>query len=300
MTRARSALLALTGALSAAALSAAPAGAASPCSAPPAKSTVAYASIAGVPADRTSVDVYRPSAACLGSRPAPVVMWVHGGAYRTGDKANQMRDKIALFSSRRYILVSVNYRLTDGSAHAARYPDHFRDVASAVAWVRSHIGRYHGDGKRIALLGHSAGADIVSNVATNPRWLKERGLRPSALRCAGPLDTEGFDKPRAEPDELAQWAAPLGNATDYLHRTSATLLVQPGIGLRPVITLVRGTPRRQAIEQGYANALRAAKVPVTTIDARGLTHAEVNSRIGAPGDTVMTPPLVAFLTTCLG
>ncbi len=57
--------------------------------------------------------------------------------------------------------------------------------------------------------------------------------------------------------------------------------------------------RRQAIEQGYASALRAAKVRATTIDARSLTHAEVNSRIGARGDTVMTPPLVAFLKTCL-
>ena len=40
-------------------------------------------------------------------------------------------------------------------------------------------------------------------------------------------------------------------------------------------------------------------MPATTIDASTLTHAQVNTRIGAPGDTVMTPPLMRFLTACL-
>ena len=37
---------------------------------------------------------------------------------------------------------------------------------------------------------------------------------------------------------------------------------------------------------------------MTLVDARTLTHGQVNQRIGAPGDTVMTPPLVAFLRGC--
>lgn len=119
-----------------------------------------------------------------------MVVWVHGGGYRIGDKANQVADKRRLFNARGWIFVSVNYRLTvagvPGSAH---YPDHFRDVAAAVAWVRRHIGARGGDRTRVALLGHSAGADIVSNVTVNPRWLRERRLSLRAVRCAGPLDT---------------------------------------------------------------------------------------------------------------
>ena len=42
----------------------------------------------------------------------------------------------------------------------------------------------------------------------------------------------------------------------------------------------------------------ARGVPAGTIDASSLTHAEVSNRIGAPGDTVMTPPLVRFLRGC--
>ena len=39
-------------------------------------------------------------------------------------------------------------------------------------------------------------------------------------------------------------------------------------------------------------------MPVTVIDGSSLSHEDVNSRIGAPGDTVMTPPLMHFLSTC--
>ena len=41
-----------------------------------------------------------------------MVTWVHGGGYVTGDKTNQMTDKITLFNGQGWILVSVNYRLS--------------------------------------------------------------------------------------------------------------------------------------------------------------------------------------------
>ena len=63
--------------------------------------------------------------------------------------------------------MSVNYRLTStGDLASAHYPDHYRDVTAAVAWTRAHIWSWGGDPDRIALLGHSAGADIVANVIT--------------------------------------------------------------------------------------------------------------------------------------
>lgn len=62
--------------------------------------------------------------------------------------------------------------------------------------------------------------------------------------------------------------------------------------------MVRGTPLRQSIEQAFADRLRSAGVRVAVIDARSLTHGQVNSRIGLPGDTVITPPLLRFLMGC--
>jgi len=261
--------------------------------------TVAYETIAGVDPDLTSLDIHAPASACG----APVVVWVHGGGYQTGDKTNQMADKVRLFNGHGWILVSANYRLTKpGDPTSAQYPDHFHDVAAAVAWVHRNIAGYGGDPARVALLGHSAGADIVSNVADNPTYLAQQGLDLKAITCAGPLDTEGFDKATAgatDPDgEKAQWKVALGNQPGYLTSTSATLLVKRGIGIPPTIGVVRGSAQRRKIEIDYLAALRSAGIATTTIDAHSLSHQQVNQRIGAPGDTVMTAPLIAFLTSC--
>jgi arylformamidase len=262
--------------------------------------TVAYGTVPGVAADVTSLDLYLPRGACRARRGgAPVVVWVHGGAYAVGDKAQQVADKVRHFTRRGWIFASVNYRLTrPGDPASARFPDHFDDVAAAVAWLRRHIARRGGDRSRIALLGHSAGADIVSNVAVNPRYLAAHRQPLRALRCAAPLDTAGFDKTRATDREQRQWRLALGNEPGYRRSTSATLLVRPGIGIPPTLTVFRGTPNRIAIEQGFAAALRQAGVATTLVDATALTHAQVSRRIGAPGDRVMTPALTRFLTRC--
>ena len=272
------------------------------CAIATAPKTFAYERLAGVPATATSLDVWAPSRRCrVGARRAPVVLWVHGGGYRIGDKRNGVADKVRLFNARGWVFVSVNYRLTRvGDPSSAHYPDHFRDVAAAIAWTRAHVSAFGGNPHRLAILGHSAGADIVSNVVTNPWWLGERGLPLRAVRCAGPLDTEGFDKTRVPDgsDESAQWRVALGNAPNYKTTTSATLLARPGTGIPPMITVVRGLPLRRSIETAFAAAVRRAGASATVIDARSLTHEEVNRRIGAPGDTVMTPPLMRFLRGC--
>ena len=244
-------------------------------------------------------DVYAPARVCR----TPVVIWVHGGGYHLGDKASQVRDKVRLFNDRGFLFISVNYRLTvKGDSSSAHYRDHYDDVAAAVARVHSNIGLFGGNASRIALLGHSAGADIVSNVATNPRYLRNHRLGLRAIACAGLLDTDGFDKVTADAgcgEERAAWSDALGNAPDFERTTSAITWIRPHVGIPQTIGVVRGTPQRRGIEQDYLDRLAAAGVRTARIDASGLSHAEVNRRIGAPGDTVMTPPLMKFLDRCL-
>ena len=266
------------------------------CATPGMPTTVAYRSLPGVPAGALSLDVHAPARACR----APVVMWVHGGGYHQGDKANQMRDKVALFNARGWILVSINYRLTvQGDASSAHFPDHYDDVAAAVAWVHRTIARYGGDPSRTALLGHSAGADIVANVADNPRYLKAQGLTPGVLDCAGPLDTQGFDKvATGSGDESIAWIDALGNDPTFRTDTSANRFLRPTSDVPDTIGVVRGTPLRQRIEKSYLAKVAATGARTVTIDARTLSHAGVNTSIGATDDTVMTRPLTSFLTAC--
>ena len=267
------------------------------------QTTVAYRVVDSVNKNLTSLDIYTPPKKCN----TPVVIWVHGGGYIRGDKSNQIKDKVKVFNAKGWTLVSVNYRLSkpprsQQNNRNAQFPDHYDDVAASVAWVHANIATYAGDPNRIAILGHSAGADIVSNVAVNPSYLKAYDLAPSVLRCAAPLDTEGFNKQAAgegDPDgEKTQWQSALGNNPNYLTETSATLNVKAGIGIPPMLTVIRGSAQRQAIEQAFADALKAAGIPTTVIDAKKLTHGQVNNRIGAPKDTVMTPLLIKFLDGC--
>lgn len=259
--------------------------------------TVAYRSLPGVDPNEVSLDIHAPAKACK----APVVVWVHGGGYHIGDKANQMAAKVRAFNAKGWILVSVNYRLTvAGDEASAQFPDHYEDVAAALRWITRNIKTYGGDQSRLALLGHSAGADIVANVANQSRYLHAQGLPMSTVDCAAPLDTEGFDKVTSVGDgESAQWQSALGNEPDYLTVTSATRFITGSLRLPDTFTVFRGAPERQAIQQAYASKVRSTGAAVTLVDARGLSHADVNARIGQAGDTVITPPLLAFLSRCL-
>lgn len=267
--------------------------------APTKPSTFAYRTVPGVDRNLTSLDVYMPAASCRKGRKPPVVVWVHGGAYQIGDKAKaDMPTKAGFFNSQGWALVSINYRLTDMSQpNPWRWPTHYEDGAAALAWVKKNMASKGADPSRIALLGHSAGADLVSNLATQPSYLSKYGLSPRDLRCQGPLDTEGFDKSSLDPN-TQWWANALGNAPDWRRTTSATLIARRGVGTPRAIVALRG--RYTTVPNSYIAKLAQIGVSGNTaINAQSLTHEEVNSEIGKPGDRVMTPPLLAFLASCL-
>src|SRR5262245_30905213 len=97
--------------------------------------TVRYESVRGAAPRLTSLDVYGLPAGCG----APVLVWVHGGGWQIGDKSNQIADRVRWAGDHGWVLVSVNYRLTDPqSPTPVVYPTHNEDVAAAVAWVHDH------------------------------------------------------------------------------------------------------------------------------------------------------------------
>jgi arylformamidase len=266
----------------------------SSCRTEPATSTdIEYA--AGVVASRgsTTLDIYTPARA-EGDCGAPVVVWVHGGGWVTGDKSRNVQDKIPLFNDAGYLFVSVNYRLTDpASPDPVVYPTHNEDVASAIRWLVEHAAEYGGDPQRIAVLGHSAGASIVASVATDEAYLRAHDLDLDALACIAPLDTAGFRI--ADYSEVYRAAFP--DPETWLE-ASPLNHVQTGKGIPPMLLVERGTAARRATLAEFVGALETAGVPVTVIDGSGLTHGDVNDDIGEPGDTVMTPPLMRFLADC--
>ncbi len=263
----------------------------------PAVRDVQYATVPGVDRLLLALDVYPAPRGC----PAPVVVWVHGGGWQRGDKRNQMDDKVRLWNGAGYTVVSVNYRLTDpGAPTPVRFPTHDEDVAAAVAWVHEHIAGYGGDPERISLLGHSAGAQIVASIATDPRYLADHGLGLDAVRCAGALDTEGYDVAAMAETGNPIYRAAFGDDPVAWKDASPIEHVSEGTDLPRFLVAERGSLRRRRAAEAFVSRLREAGGAVTVLDAGSLTHSEVNSTIGRKGDSVMTPSLETFLTECFG
>ena len=264
-------------------------------------SDVSYDSSAPEDPLRT-LDVYPlPSSAAA----VPVVIWVHGGGWFTGDKANNMARKVELFNGEGYLLVSLNYRLSpepkaSPDPDRVRFPTHPEDVARADAWVHENAAAYGGDPERIALLGHSAGAHLVALVGTAPDYLAPYDLAPSDLRCVGSFDTEGYDIPSAIDTGSAQQNAILINAfgDDPAVWTEASPLTHVAAGVPDFLLVARGAAPRRAAVEAFRSALADVSVPAEVIDGSALDHEGVNDAIGEPDDQIMTPAIRSFLGGC--
>lgn len=108
------------------------------------------------------LDLYLPAANGDAAKnenasPAPVIVWVHGGAWRAGTKEDvPIRD----LTKRGYAIASVQYRLSTD----AKFPAQTVDIHSAVRFLRANAETYGIDPGRIAVAGSSAGAHLAALV----------------------------------------------------------------------------------------------------------------------------------------
>ena len=109
-------------------------------------------------ARRHRLDIYAPKQVGSG---APVLVYVHGGAWIIGDKREQGRPMMFELVARGWVCVAINYRLSP----AATWPDHIVDVLTAIGWVKEHIAEYGGDPSFVALAGGSAGGHLAALAA---------------------------------------------------------------------------------------------------------------------------------------
>jgi pectinesterase len=91
----------------------------------------------------------------------PVVLIVHGGGWMTGDRE---KDIVPVFApvATNFTWFTLSYRL----APTNRWPACFEDVQTAIRWVKQHAAEFKGDPDRIALLGYSAGGQLVTLAGT--------------------------------------------------------------------------------------------------------------------------------------
>ena len=127
------------------------------------------------------LDLYLPR----GQKDFPVLFFVHGGAWRHGDKSYLgVYSMLGMFWARHGVGAAItNYRLTPTVMH----PEHIKDVAKAFAWTYKNIDRYGGRADEIFVSGHSAGGHLVALLATDDSYLKAEGLSLRTIRGAIPM-----------------------------------------------------------------------------------------------------------------
>ena len=134
---------------------------------------IAYRTDKDADKERHLLDVYAPK----GKKDFPVVLFVHGGSWRSGNK-NLYAALGQSLANDGIGCVICNYRLSP----AVRHPAHVEDVAKAFAWTCENIGRYGGKKDQVFLCGHSAGGHLVSLLVTDPRYLKAEKHAPSEIK----------------------------------------------------------------------------------------------------------------------
>jgi arylformamidase len=226
---------------------------------------------------REAVDVYLPAAGTRGAR--PVVVMVHGGAWRIGDKASPgvVGAKAAHWLAQGAVFVSVGYRMLPGRDALAQA----EDVAQALAFVQAQATQWGADSRRVVLAGHSAGAHLVALVAADPAAWRDRGVRPwlgTLVLDSAALDIESVMRRRHLPFYDAAFGASPRTwaAASPLRRLSAAA--------GPMLVVCSTQRRDQPCTQANAFAARATALGVRVeVLPQALSHLEVNRTLGTPG-----------------
>src|SRR5471030_2395466 len=130
------------------------------------------------------LDVYAPTE----GKGLPVVVWIHGGGWQTGDK-KEVHNKPQGFADKGFVFVSINYRLLP----TVTIKQMAEDVAKAIRWVHDHAKDYGGDPNTIIVAGHSAGAQLAALVCTDDSYLKVEGLPMAIIKACVPVDGDTYD-----------------------------------------------------------------------------------------------------------
>ncbi len=249
------------------------------------KHDIPYASPAQ---ERQVLDVYAPAHA----KNLPVVFWIHGGGWQTGDKSS-VQIKPQAFMDKGFVFVSTNYRLLPSVDMGTIV----RDVATSIRWVHDHIAEYGGDPQRLLVMGHSAGAQLAALVCTDDRYLKAEGLSLAIIKACVPVDGDTYDVPaiietaetrrrvHGQPQPKLGHREKFGNDPAKHRDFSAVTHVAKDKGIPPFLIMhVADHPDTTAQAQRLASVLKGAGVTVRVFGAQETNHTKINTALGLPDD----------------
>jgi acetyl esterase/lipase len=244
------------------------------------------------------LDVHLPS----GTAPAggwPVVLAIHGGGWRGGDKLGYEGVVDAELTAAGYAVVAPDYTLSR-PGHSS-WPLNLNEVRQSVRWVKENAAGFDFDSSAIAAMGESAGAHLALMLGTDPGPADSKGVKArveAVVDFYGPTDLTSLynESPAAGlavsqyiGGKPTQFPAQYANASPVTHISAAT----------PPVLIVHGTadqlvPFTQSVE--LAQDLSADGVPNQLIPVEGAPHG-----FGLVVNGIdLGPSVVEFLRQTLG
>ncbi len=221
------------------------------------------------PDPQQRLDIYEPTAK---SGPMPVLVFVHGGSWQEGNKADYEFVGRA-FAARGYLTLVMGYRTLPNNA----YPDFVTDVALVTKWATLNALEYGGDGHNIFLVGHSAGAYNATLAVLDEHYLRDLDVPPSVIRAiatlAGPFDFLPLDSPTT--------IATFGHLKDLASTQPITFARADA----PPFLLLHGT-NDTTVYPKNSRSLRARLIEkggqATAIEYTGVTHVGILLDLAKP------------------
>lgn len=255
--------------------------------------------------ERQFLDIYTTGEPSKRNR--PVVFWIHGGGWQTGDKSD-VALKPRVLTERGFVFVSTNY----GLLPKVQMEELISDVAKSLAWVHRNIAEYGGDPERIFVGGHSAGAQLAALMCTDHRYLNREGVSIDVLRGCVPVDGDTYDIPKVIMTAEHRQTLYGGKMFSFGHRQkfgndpekhvefSAVTHVAPNKGIPPFLLLYfTGNPDTRAQAKYLESVLHGAGVEVKAFGKGDSNHRRLNNELGTPNDSA-TQELYRFLDRLVG
>ena len=222
------------------------------------------------------MDVYLPAKATN----APVILMVHGGAWCMGDKnsRNVVENKVARWVPRGFIFISANYRMLP----IADPLKQAEDVAKALAAAQGKAATWGGDPSKFILMGHSAGAHLVSLLTASPARAYALGARPWLGTVS--LDSAAIDVAAVmNRRHLRFYDSAFGPDPAYWRSVSPIdALSREAL---PMFLVCSSTRIDKPCAQAQAFAAKATSMGVRAeVQEEALSHMQINGTLGQPSD----------------
>ena len=165
-----------------------------------------YCNVSYGPNVRQVLDVYLPKSL----RPTPVAVYIHGGAWVTGDKSGVVQYRELLDAG--ISVISIGYRYCppenpDADTPAVALP--LRDAARAIQFIRSKSAEWGLAKDRLGIWGASAGACTALWLATHPDMAEPNSSDPVARESTRPYCVAGLlAQTSLDPREMRAWVGP--------------------------------------------------------------------------------------------